>query len=924
MPERTDISRVVAAARLAGAIHARRRFVAIGGWAAVWALGVALVAVLVTRLVIGLAWWWAIPAGALAIGLVVTLVLVVRSRWSLAYAAGEIDRVADTEGALRTALEINDSDGEPALVTMARQRGASVASTIDPKRASSTPDTNGWRWALPIAGCCAAAGLLVSPIRGDEKKPDTAPIVQRAIEGIETAAADVAQVDPAALPEPEAWAETFEEIEALEEELRRGEGGADAPVRAAAALEDAADELERQAEQSALEEQRLRASAQNFDTEPSEDASPDASALVDRLADALARNDMLDAERAARDIDQARETMSEAERRALAETLEDLADRLEPGPETTSGATPESQAFDPGDTSPNDAGQSAMDGTANREGNPSDPAESIEPTPGPDESSESAAADPGGVSKDRDTAGESDSPTDPPSPAESQPKQRDESLSEALREQAESLRDPGDPAAEQTPPNESNDTNEPGDQQGEQPGDQTSERSGDPAATESKPRPQDGAGSDQAQEPGGTQTQPNEQPGAQTEPDPAAGEQQYQEGQQRQPGQSGNEEQAQKDAQGTPSTDPGDQPPSQQPSTEPNANPSADPNAAADPERTEGTNETGTDPKQPSEQPGQPEGDRGEGSEQPSTGEQPPEGEPPTGEPQPGEQQPGDPDAGESPQEGPPDGSQPTGAQPTGSEPSGTEPTGSVPEGTPTQGEQPGANADGAQGEGQPESAQPGEGQPGESQQGEGQPGDAQPGQVERAVRRMRDRQSAREQNQRVAESLRERARDLVGDSPDDGANQNAGGNQSGDPSGLDDPGGGAGSMPWDRSRAERAPVDPSRFEPVDASSGAPSTDETGRVVGDWFDPDRQELPATERAAAASEMRRAARRARDAVDNQQVPRRYRDLIKRVFDRVERRAAEVAPAGPAAPGQDAKPIQGSSSGSGSDSGEGSGS
>ena len=48
-------------------------------------------------------------------------------------------------------------------------------------------------------------------------------------------------------------------------------------------------------------------------------------------------------------------------------------------------------------------------------------------------------------------------------------------------------------------------------------------------------------------------------------------------------------------------------------------------------------------------------------------------------------------------------------------------------------------------------------------------------------------------------------------------------------------------------------------------------------------DPDRTDVPAGARRAAAGEMRRAARKARDAVENQQVPRRYRDLIQRVFD-----------------------------------------
>lgn len=151
----------------------------------------------------------------------------------------------------------------------------------------------------------------------------------------------------------------------------------------------------------------------------------------------------------------------------------------------------------------------------------------------------------------------------------------------------------------------------------------------------------------------------------------------------------------------------------------------------------------------------------------------------------------------------------------------------------------------------------------------------------------MQQRQQARQQNQRVADSLRDRARGLI--DPD---------HQPHDTSDA-----GAGSQD---ASITRRPItdDPSRFEPVDATRGQPSGDDSGRVVGEWFDPDRTELPPGERQAAAGEMRQAARRARDAVENQQVPRRYRDLVQRVFERVERRADEVGSVAPQ--GRDAAP------------------
>lgn len=137
-----------------------------------------------------------------------------------------------------------------------------------------------------------------------------------------------------------------------------------------------------------------------------------------------------------------------------------------------------------------------------------------------------------------------------------------------------------------------------------------------------------------------------------------------------------------------------------------------------------------------------------------------------------------------------------------------------------------------------------------------------------------------------MAESLRQRARGLI------------------DPEG----GRGAGDGPGeDRLTSAPPPDDPARFEPVDASrNDAGDGDDAGRVVGEWFDPDRTELPPAERRAAADELRQAARRARDAIENQQVPRRRRDLVQRVFERVGQRAREAGEGSVAPQGRDANP------------------
>jgi len=788
MPERADITSVENAARMAAGAHARRRFVTVSGWAAAWSLGLSAIGVLGLRLATGAAWWWAIPVGAFGAALFVGLVMAARTRWDLAHAAGELDRVHETQGALRTAIEIREDDGEPELVGLAKARGIRLASAVDPGRASDPARPAGWWWAILGSAGAISAGLFAQPVTRSAPRIDPGPMIQRALDQIEVASQDAAEIDPAALPEPEAWEEVFEEIRALEEELRGGSADADAPARTAAALEEAADELERQAERAALEEQSLRDLADSFDSDSQRDAPSragagpdDPSALVDRLADALARNDMLDAEQAARAIDEAERTMSDEQRRELADVLEDLADQLEPEP------SPESEP---------------------RSG-------SEAPPPGDDPSQDDPSQDGG-----NDDA------------------QPDGSLPETLRDRAESLRDEQPSAPPEAPSDqprpEPGRSQDPDQQNGRSPGTQAEPGQEQPRGEQPSAQREETGRRDTESQPGGSEParqEQSEQPGEQRQPEPGESE----------PGQS--ETGRSREQQGEPrGTTPQDQERQGRQSQAPEAQgqerqgqPTGDPTASEQGSRM---------------QQGEQEQDQEQGQGQ---GQQPGGGR--------SEQQPGQ-QPGQRPGQRP--------------------------------GQQPGGQQE----------RQPGEPQP----DGRGQDGQ-QPGSVERAVRRMREQRQAREENQRVADSLRARARDLVNEGADDPAEDpERGGADPAQPPGT---GGAAGAGTRDAAPPGALPdtlMDPARFEPVDASGDSASADDTGRVVGDWFDPNREEIPASDRASAASELRRAARKARDAVDNQQVPRRYRDLVRRVFERVERRADGVAPA---AQGQDAKPASGSS-------------
>ncbi|MEO1512567.1 MAG: hypothetical protein AAFU70_10865 [Planctomycetota bacterium] len=66
------------------------------------------------------------------------------------------------------------------------------------------------------------------------------------------------------------------------------------------------------------------------------------------------------------------------------------------------------------------------------------------------------------------------------------------------------------------------------------------------------------------------------------------------------------------------------------------------------------------------------------------------------------------------------------------------------------------------------------------------------------------------------------------------------------------------------------------------------------RVVSEWFkDPEGRPLDAAAPAEAREAIRRAARDAERAVEQQTVPRRYEDLVRRVFERYARRADDAA-------------------------------
>lgn len=170
---------------------------------------------------------------------------------------------------------------------------------------------------------------------------------------------------------------------------------------------------------------------------------------------------------------------------------------------------------------------------------------------------------------------------------------------------------------------------------------------------------------------------------------------------------------------------------------------------------------------------------------------------------------------------------------------------------------------------------------------------------LDEALDDLSERRERGQQRRDGARRLRERADETLGRDPGEGAGDErdrSGGSDQMPRSGggdrePDDPlgaSGGAGSQ--DPAGPEQEPgTAPSATEPADFRRGD-NNDADGGIVSDWYDPDKPMPEGVGRADAARRMRDAADSARRAVEQQRVPRKYRDLIRRVYERMESRSS----------------------------------
>jgi len=175
---------------------------------------------------------------------------------------------------------------------------------------------------------------------------------------------------------------------------------------------------------------------------------------------------------------------------------------------------------------------------------------------------------------------------------------------------------------------------------------------------------------------------------------------------------------------------------------------------------------------------------------------------------------------------------------------------------------------------------------------------------LDEALEDMKARKERAQKNQEQADKIREEVRRLIDpNQPPEPSEEPGSGVRRGDPEQAQQ--GGGGNEPRDETRATPSgdPDAGENFVPVDASSKDKSGD--AEPVGKWYAPDGE---ASERApskmAAAQRLRQASQDALRSVD-QQVPRKYRRVVREVFKRAGQRADAIESGSKVAPqGQDA--------------------
>ena len=291
------------------------------------ACALGLLAVVLSRL-IGepLDWWWAaIPP--ITVGVVIALVIAWRRRLTSLEAATDVDTALNLRDRLGSSIELESLDREDPFVQLLERDAEETAGKV--RIADATPIRLGNAWlAWPTLAALLITAVLFMPtldLLGRQKAAQELAQQEAKIEQAADTLEDLIEQTDEQLadlePSPEGEDELSDILEDIMTQLEQGDLTPDeALAQAAAAMDEKSQELEEQAAQAEQTTEML----QEMLAESADPDNPDAS----EFEQAINSGDFESAAEALRELQAALNEMSEEDRQALAESMSEMANRL--------------------------------------------------------------------------------------------------------------------------------------------------------------------------------------------------------------------------------------------------------------------------------------------------------------------------------------------------------------------------------------------------------------------------------------------------------------------------------------------------------------------------------------------------------------------------------------------------------------------
>lgn len=316
----------------------RRRFVdGVGRWMVI-ALLIAVGGIGVSKLIgwsMGSRWWWGWIVLATGFALVMAMIGALRDRMTPAQGGGMLDDRLGFQSQIRSAIEL-DGDKEaraqsPGFVTIAQANASRLAGYVKVSQAMPMMDYTNWKRASGLLVLAIGLGIWAPMLEWGTPSPlQTVP--SSAIAKIDAVSQSLDALDEGEEKSEEVQ-KAVEELEALREELANGvEDQSQANARAAAKLDEIADDLDERAASDREQAQELSdrlAQAQNQLAEEEKDNNI-WNQQLDEFSQSIEDQRYDDASEQFNELKEQLDGLSDEDRQALSDQLEELANAVEP------------------------------------------------------------------------------------------------------------------------------------------------------------------------------------------------------------------------------------------------------------------------------------------------------------------------------------------------------------------------------------------------------------------------------------------------------------------------------------------------------------------------------------------------------------------------------------------------------------------